>query len=499
LREDPSREQSLIDPAINRGPFSRSFLIRPFPGRLRFNYARKAENSSAPFPLAFRASVCDSVGVRPMISVYRASFTVLCVLAGAHAVVPALLEHSVSTSRQFLVYGTDVRLRGAICDLAERTKHDVLQLIDQRDEWTTPIVVNAQYPQANLPETPRAALNFAQTGFGLKLQLDLTIDLDVSQPEVRRELLRAILLEMMYRRETDLPAGTAYVPPPAWLLDGIPPRQSDFDQGKFIDVLGVPVTARKIPPLAEFLRLRNRSGLDAPGRSLSCAYSFALVELLTHTPDGRGRLARFIANLPSASNDPMADLGVHFPELRSASAAEKVWSLRIEQLATGQLFQLLTVEETEQKLDELLVLEISAAGPAKKYHLNDFQQFIRNASSKLVLARFSRDLSILATRANPIYRPMIYEYARIGTLLARGKTNGIVERLVRLSASRKGIAAQVREINDYMNWFEATKSRGPSGAFTDYLKAAELASEPEQRRRDPISVYLDVLEMQFQN
>ena len=180
-----------------------------------------------------------------MIPVYRASLTVLCVLACAEAVVPAPPERSVSTSRQFLVYGTDVRLRGAICDLAERTKRDVLQLIDQRDEWTTPIVVNAQYPQANLPETPRAALSFAQTGFGLKLQLNLTIASDVSQTEVRRELLRAILLEMVYRRETNLSVGTAYVPPPDWLLDGIPPPQSDFDRGRLIDVLGAPVTARR--------------------------------------------------------------------------------------------------------------------------------------------------------------------------------------------------------------------------------------------------------------
>ncbi|HEX7516687.1 MAG TPA: hypothetical protein VF345_05310 [Chthoniobacterales bacterium] len=434
-----------------------------------------------------------------MIPVYRASLTVLCVLACADAVVPAPPERSVSTSRQFLVYGTDVRLRGAICDLAERTKRDVLQLIDQRDEWTTPIVVNAQYPQANLPETPRAALSFAQTGFGLKLQLDLTIASDVSQPEVRRELLRAILLEMMYRRETNLPAGTAYLPPPDWLLDGIPPPRSDFDWGRLIDVLGVPVTARKILPLGEFLRPRKLSELDAPGRSLYRAYSFALVELLTHTPDGHGRLARFIADLSSASNDPMADLGTHFPELINASSAEKAWSLRVARLATGQPFQLLSAEETEQKLDELLALRISDAGPERKYHLDEFPKFIRNASSKLALARISRDLSVLATRANPICRPMIYEYEKITTLLARGKTNGVAERLARLSASRNGIAAQVRKIDDYMNWFEATKSPGPSGAFADYMKAAELAAQPEQRRRDPISVYLDVLEAQFEN
>jgi CheY-like chemotaxis protein len=182
------------------------------------------------------------------------------------------------------------------------------------------------------------------------------------------------------------------------------------------------------------------------------------------------------------------------------------WEL-IQQLASSGIYKNIPVmvlsglsaEETEQKLNELLVLKISGAGPERKYHLDEFPQFIRNASSKLILARFSRDLSVLATRANPICGPMVYEYARIGTLLARGKTNRIAERLTRLRASRKEIAAQVRKINDYMNWFEATKLLGPSGAFADYLKAAELASEPEQRRRDPITVYLDVLETQFQN
>src|SRR6267143_2924860 len=150
----------------------------------------------------------------PMIPGYRASFALLCVLAYAPPVVSAP-ERSVSSSRQFLVYGSDVRLRGAVCDLAERTKRDLLKLIGQRDEWVTPIVLNAQYRQANAPERPRDAFCLAQTGFGLKLQLDLTIAPDVSQPEVRREILRALLLEMMYRRQTNLPAGTAYLPPPA--------------------------------------------------------------------------------------------------------------------------------------------------------------------------------------------------------------------------------------------------------------------------------------------
>jgi hypothetical protein len=430
---------------------------------------------------------------------YRAGLVLLCFLAGAPSVLPAPPERSVSSSRQFLVYGSDVRLRGAICDLAERTKRDVVNLIAQRDEWTTPIVINAQYPQANLPERPRAALSFSQTGFGLKLQLDLTIASDASPSEVRRELLRAILLEIMYRPRSNLAAGTTYVPPPDWLLDGIQPRQSELDEGRLRAVLEAHVTARKILPLAEFLRPRKRSGLDGPDRSLYEAYSFALVELLTLTLDGRGRIARFIADIPSASNDPLANLGTHFPELSDAKSAEKTWSLHIARLAIDQPFQLLSAEETEKKLEELLILRVSGAGPKRQYQVDEFAELMRNASAKVALIQCSRDLSILATRANPIYRPIVYEYAKTVTLLAQGRVKGTAERLARLSETRKSVAVKTREINDYLNWVEASKSPGPSGAFVDYMKAAEMAPPPEQKRRDAISVYLDVLEGQFQD
>jgi hypothetical protein len=57
----------------------------------------------------------------------------------------------------------------------------------------------------------------------------------------------------------------------------------------------------------------------------------------------------------------------------------------------------------------------------------------------------------------------------------------------------------MRGIDDYLNWFEATKLPGPSGAFADYMKAAESAARPRQTKRDPISVYLDALETQIEN
>ena len=195
----------------------------------------------------------------------------------------------------------------------------------------------------------------------------------------------------------------------------------------------------------------------------------------------------------------MAHLGSHFPELSNAASAEKAWSLHIARLAISRPFQLLGAEETEQKLDELLALKLPEAGSERNYQLEEFAKFIRNAFSKVALTQCHRDLSILATRANPIYRPLIYEYAEIVAQLAHGRVRGIAERLARLSASRQRVIAKMRAIEDYINWFEATKSPGPSGAFAEYLRAAEWASEPGPRRRDALSVYLDVLEAQFQN
>ena len=279
-------------------------------------------------------------------------FWTLCFL-NVFVVVAFANERSVSTSRQFLVYGPDLRLRGAICELAEATKKNLLTLLGQRDAWTTPIIINAQFPQANLPELPRAALTFSQTGFGLKIQLDLTIAADVRQPEIRRELLRAILVERMYRRQPALPAGTSYVSPPDWLLDGMSARDSNSDVAVALQVLAGPLAANKIIPLEEFLRQRPAL-LEAPARILYRAYSSALCELLVRTNDGRVRLNRLIENLPSSSTDPVADFRAQFPEVfASSDEPENAWSTSVRRLVEGHRQSLLTLTETSRRLDEL--------------------------------------------------------------------------------------------------------------------------------------------------
>src|ERR1700738_189946 len=115
------------------------------------------------------------------------AFSTILFVVAPHFLVAALPERSVSPSQQFIVYGADAATRGAVSNLAERTKANLLARLQLRDNWKTPVVVNLELPQANLPDVPPRALHFSQTGSGLKLQLALVVGGDIKAPDLQRE------------------------------------------------------------------------------------------------------------------------------------------------------------------------------------------------------------------------------------------------------------------------------------------------------------------------
>lgn len=403
----------------------------------------------------------------------------------------ALPEHSVSPSQQFIVYGGDPLLRGAISQLAERTKSNLLSLLRRPDHWKTVIVINLETPQANLPEVPPAELRFSQTGFGLKLQLDLAIATNVDASFVERELLRAILLEMIYRRKSDLPAGAAYVQPPDWVLDGVSALAPGRDRSELIDALAM---ITKTVSLHEFLQSQSISDLDSTTRALFRAYSYALVELLVDLADGRSQLSRYINNLSTSSNDPLSDLQAQVPALRND--AEARWKSKLAEIKAARKCELLSFAKTGQRLDELLKIGLGGAPP----EIIDVGELVSRRrlapTERAALVELSRDLSLLTTLAHPLMRPIVREYQEIASLIAVQKWRRLARRLTEVKALRDQVAAHMNKIDDYMNWFEATQLTNKSESFTGYLKAAQFGAA-RSRRRDSLSVYLDSLENQL--
>ena len=429
-----------------------------------------------------------------MKTIWRAIFILLSIVISSQSLRAATLARSMSPSRQFIIYGANTTLRGAVSELAEQTKANLLALLRQPDGWKTPIVVNLQSAQANLPEIPPAALRFSQTGFGLKLQFDLTIAEKIDATLVERELLRAILLEMIYRSEPDVAPGTAFVEPPDWLLEGVLALTPGRDRGPLVEALLVSV---KRMSLEKFLQQRPAL-VDSPGRLLYRAYSLSLVQLLVGGIDGHSRLARYIHNLSRASNDPLADLKAQFPLL--GNDVEKTWQSAVARLGDAQSYQLLTFAESEQRLNELLRVKTPDAGKSpKQAQLSELAQRKPSVAEKMALNELSQNLVLFTIRANPVMRPIVREYQQIAELLARGKRKRIIQRLARLQITHTQLVARMNDVDDYMNWFEATQSNSRSGVFADYLKAAADSQIPAPRRRDALSVYLDSLAEQFED
>ena len=424
----------------------------------------------------------------------KCAMAVLCSAATWQAAFAAQPEHSTSPSREFMVYGADAKVRGAISGLAEQTKTNLLGLLRQHDDWKTSVVVNLQPQQANVPEIPPADLRFSQTGFGIKLQLDLTISKNVDVSVVERELLHAILLELIYRKQPHIIAGAVLVEPPDWLIDGALALSPGRDRGPLIEAVG---NTEKPLPLEKFLR--QRPGLvDSAGRALYRAYAFALMQMLLDGKNGGTQLAKYIDHLSDSSNDPLAELKAQFPVL--ADDAERTWQLALNRLKSLQTFRLLTFAESEQRLDELLRVKISEPKkPVKLMRLDELTQHKLSASEKMALDQLKRDLMFLVPQTNPVLRPIGREYQEAATLLARGKRRGVQKRLSRLELTRQQLAVRMTEIDDYLNWFEATQMNSGSGNFTGYLKAVDQSQVPAPRRHDPLSVYVDALEDQFEN
>src|SRR5437588_5217967 len=343
------------------------------------------------------------------------------------------VERSVSPSGQFIIYGGDAAWRGAVSALAERTKANLLAVLRRRDQWVTAAVINLQSRAPNLPEIPSAALRFSQTGSGLKLQLDLAISREINSAATERELLRAILVEMIYRNQTTIAPGDVYVEPPSWLVEGLLALTPNRDRASLINALAV---SERVTALNEFLRQRPEL-LDPAGRLLYRAYSLALVQLLIESGDGHARLGRYIDNLSFSSNDPLPDLEAAFPQF--AGNDEKIWKSKIADIKSSRRADLLTFSQTEEKLADLLRTKFPAADGRDKsvlVSLQDLYQKQPNSTQRLALQKFSQELMLLAAHANPVLRPVVQDYQQLAGQLALGKNRAVAARLVELKILR---------------------------------------------------------------
>jgi len=352
-----------------------------------------------------------------------------------------------------------------------------------------PILLRLRPPEAQSPEIRPVDLHFSQTGAGLKIQLDLLIPRDFDPAVLRRETMRALLLEMGYRSLPNVPAGQPYTPPPTWLVEGLLAAMTGAADA------ATPRLSQYSMPLIDILK-QQPSLLDSTSRALYSASAGDLIRLLVSGADGRARLSGFIKDLPSATGEPLRDLRQHFPQLGATDGeTEKAWGAFLAHEQAG--FALASFTKTSSRLDELLRIKIGRSrGGRQQLTLSEVVDAGKAEIDRASALEVGQQLALLAAEAHPLLRPIVIDYTQIVEALLARKTRELRQRLESTAALRRRVSQRMDQVDDYMNWFEATQAQSASGSFGGYVQAAET-KENLPHRRDPISVYLDALESQF--
>jgi hypothetical protein len=405
---------------------------------------------------------------------------------------------SISGNGQFIIYCPDAALRSRISSLVVEVKSDLLALLGEgTDRWKIPIVV--VLGQAQAPGQTPVKFQMIATPDGSKIEIDAEIGNDPTAVNLRRQIVRGILLEIAWRDRPPIRAGQRYLEAPWWLVDGAVEILRRRDSGVDTELFRRLVENNKLPTIEQFLSLRG-GDLGRTAEVLDAACAMALVQLLLEQSNGRANLGRLIRHWPTIGDDPLAALSKEFPGLAMGkSTLQKWWILNLARFAAAERYHGLTVAESEARLAPLLEIElvIDKAGTKKMFTVGEFDQFRKLPKARAAMAARQNAVVSLNAQANVLFRPVLSEYEEIFSLLARGRTRRIAERLAAVERYRATVLHRMGEIADYLNWYEATQLGTRSNAFDGYLKAVNVLSDEENRRSDPVAQYLDRLQEEY--
>jgi hypothetical protein len=425
----------------------------------------------------------------------------LVALATGAARAADLKNRSTSRTGQFIVYCDDREVRSRVVSSVEEIKADLLHILQASDEWDFPIIISIDRAEPGKPETP-VSLQLTNTLAGPKIDIGVRIGNDPARVFLQRHIVRALLLEMAYRDRANLKQGERYTEPPWWLAEGFLQAIRRHADSGGTDIFKSIVNTDKLPELEKFLSHRPTL-LDTAAGAVDSACALCLVEALMGLPNGSQNMQRFIRRSPEAATDPLAVLAVQFPVLSgSPQSLAKWWALQIARYANADRWEGMSLEETEKELAAALTLEIpiDKSGKTQKFDLAHFADFVKlkEAKGPLMVARVK--VAALAARAHPLFRSVITEYEQICGELSVKKTKGISERITAMENYRSALVQRMGQIQDYLNWYEATQAEGSAEAFQQYLaRAREAAAPPPLPPVDPkVSSYLDALEKDFQ-
>jgi hypothetical protein len=391
----------------------------------------------------------------------------------------------------FVIYSPNRETRMRLARLAE----------DAAQEWekTTGVKPSSAEPVIIVDKTRGAkprGVGGAQCSLfevedgGLKVQLDLHELWAMRAGRFETEVLRALALRTMHRKNPPKP-GKTYAQPPGWLVEGLGEELRRRGGTVPDGVHAALIRSDRPPELGEFLRQRPER-LDATSLLLYRAQAQALVKVLAGSKTSQKRFLDYLEKSPQLI-DPAGLLAVFpdaAPDLRGLT---RIWTLALARGSMPPRLASLTVEKTNEELALILDLEVPA-DPKKPNSTGAsgtaaLSLAARGQGGAFLMRQRSADLLNLEFRAHPLLRPVVEEYRNITMLLAAKPKAKVDRRIEDIEKIRVLLVERQKAISDYLNWFEATQIDD-----SDTSLAEETRPSPVPPRRDPITLHIDAVE-----
>lgn len=410
----------------------------------------------------------------------------------------------ISRTQQFKISGGDPALRAAAANLAEETKDEILKLLEEKDEWKVPVIVEMRGKFGDVVPLRSSVVQLTYGDVGYEVRIFVNLSRGLQKESYQRAVISGYLLSRAFASK-ELPnkdEEVFYAVPP-WLVEGVAEailwRLGQSDR-RMYDALFRNGGLLELKNLFE----ANEAGffaLDGASKAAFRVSAGAMVMALCEQPDGKAGMRGFLKEAASYNGEFPVLLRQHFPELNlSQSSLTKWWALQLAVKGAVPLVEAMGVIDTDKELERALKIRYrSADGIFKEVLFSEWETVPELTKPERVEAvRLSEEeLVRLSFRCFPSYRPMLNEYQLILTKWVAGETKGLTESLGKLADTRRIMVGKSERARDFLDWFEITRARETSGEFDDYLNLKSRLKTQANPRKDPLTKYLDKLDPLF--
>lgn len=410
------------------------------------------------------------------------------------------LFRSTSRSKQFITSGLDTRLCTSINVLAENIKADLLNILEEKDEWKSTINIEligrTGEPVRTLPISAHLRLLDETSIYIITVRIGQGID----EFALKMKLLEVLLYERALRKtKTEFFPSRLELPP--WLISGLNEAllwkkdEADrhlyatlFDRG---DIFSLEKMFEIKSPLTE---------LDGSSLGVYRASSGALMLSLSGQSGGKESLKRMLDQAVFSPMDGATLLKQNFPGLHlSKNSLHKWWALQLSKMAMQPMTECLTMLETDRLLTEYSQVPyydseyktIIKVGPENYKVLMGLPQETRRA----LLKPMQVNLVQLSYRCFPLQRKVVLDnIVLVESLLKDHLPKDIDDRLLKLKKEREALLKIGTRSRDLVDWYTIVSGTQRMGSFDHYIRAMKLLREKKAPSNNPMSKYLDDIE-----